>query len=298
MIKKFAVRFLRFRFLASQMMCLLGILLFYPVGLLAQSIIGARPGLIHYTVGDVYVDGQAIQIASQQYPMLNEGQVVRTARGRAEILLAPEIFLRLGEWGTLRLIHSHPENAEVELLKGVALVEVVKMPRGSKIQIQCAKTRTELKSVGVYRFDVNSAVIHVYGGKVEVSSSGRKLEMGRGKAMNLAGTAYPVKFTPKDADPLYRWAAHRSFFLFTRNPEAMESQTHWRITASGWSKNKNFQISLFSPLVARVFAKKQLEERAANAKVQQTLDYLRAAEQARARQTQIQQQMEQQVPNR
>jgi hypothetical protein len=275
----------------------LAAVLFVPISLPAQSVIGARPGLINYIVGDVSVDGQAVHVASQNYPLMHEGQVVRTDRGRAEILLAPEVILRLGEWAALRLVSGHPENTQIELQTGVALVEVVKMPRGNKIQIQCAGTSTEFGGMGVYRFDANSAALRVYGGKAEVSSTGGRAALGRGKAAHLADTPHISKFPTKDIDPLYRWAAYRSFFLFTHNPEAMANQTHWGITASGWAKNRSFQISLFSPLVAMAFAKKRFAEQEASARMQQTLDYLRALEQERARQAQIQQQREQQ-PNR
>jgi hypothetical protein len=277
------------------------VMLLFCSPILPQTVFGARPGLIYYTVGDVYVDGQAIQIANQNYPVLGKGQVIRTGNGRAEIQLAPGVFVRLGEWGAISLVKNEREDTQVELQKGAAVVEIIRMARGDKLQIQCAMTSTEFKSTGVYRFDTDPAMLRVYGGTAEVLSSDREVALGPGRSVNLSRDLPVSKFSVKRTDALHLWAARRSFFLFTSNPEALKSQYKWGITASGWSTNRDYHVRLFSPVIAQEYARKQALEAQDRAKDKQIQDYVRALDRERARelseqQAQQQQQRQQQTP--
>ena len=74
-----------------------------------------------------------------KFPMLQEGMVPRTGNGRAEVLLGPGVFLRLGEYGALRMLDTHLENAQVEAQQGTAPVEVVEIPRGSDVHVVLAE---------------------------------------------------------------------------------------------------------------------------------------------------------------
>jgi len=101
----------------------------------AQYVVSTRAGTIHYITGQVSVDGQPLKLTSLKFPLLKEGQVLRTGKGRAEVLLGPGVFLRLGEHGALRMLDTRLENAEVEVQEGTSLVEVVEMPNGSDVHV-------------------------------------------------------------------------------------------------------------------------------------------------------------------
>ena len=73
---------------------------------MAQQVVGARAGTISFTTGAVFVDGQPARATPVKFPSLNEGQVLGTDRGRAEVLLAPEVFLRLGSQSAMRLVRA------------------------------------------------------------------------------------------------------------------------------------------------------------------------------------------------
>jgi len=68
----------------------------------------------------VYVDGQRLQKAPLSFPVLNDQQVLRTGRGRVEVLLAPGVFLRLGQQSALRMLDNRLENAVLGVEKGRA----------------------------------------------------------------------------------------------------------------------------------------------------------------------------------
>ena len=54
---------------------------------LAQSVISAHSGVIHYVEGDVTIDGTPVHPKFAEFPDVKAGQLVATAEGRAEILL-------------------------------------------------------------------------------------------------------------------------------------------------------------------------------------------------------------------
>lgn len=122
----------------------------------AQYVVSARAGTIHYVTGQVSVDGQAVQPTPLKFPMLQAGQVLRTGSGRAEVLLGPGVFLRLGEHGALRMLDTRLEDSQVEVQQGTALVKVVEIPRGSDIHVLVGTTRTGFKGVGLHRFEPGS----------------------------------------------------------------------------------------------------------------------------------------------
>src|SRR5277367_2397475 len=93
----------------------------------AQYVVSAHAGTIEYTKGQVSVDGQPFQSTPLKFPQLRAGQELRTGNGRAEILLGPGVFLRLGENGAVRMLDTRLEYAQIEVQQGTALVEVVEM---------------------------------------------------------------------------------------------------------------------------------------------------------------------------
>src|SRR5580700_7949429 len=151
----------------------------------AQYVVSARAGTIHYISGQVSVDGQPVPRTSLKFSMLQEGQVLRTGNGRAEVLLGPGVFLRLGERGALRMMDTRLEHAQIEVQQGTALVEVVEMSKGSDVHVVVGPTRTGFRGIGLHRFETGSNELRVFGGNAEVSAAGQTLEAGRGKVVHL-----------------------------------------------------------------------------------------------------------------
>lgn len=204
----------------------------------AQYVVSAQAGTIHYISGQVSVDGQPGQKTPLKFPMLREGQVLRTGNGRAEVLLGPGVFLRLGEHGALRMLDTRLENAQVEVQQGTALVEVVEMPNGSDVHVVVGPTRTGFKGIGLHRFEAGSSELRVFGGHAEVSAAGQTVEAGRGRIVHLGDTLSVSRFDPRRKDALHQWAARRSFLLYNSTLQARSRPTNWEVTLVTPANNK------------------------------------------------------------
>ena len=91
---------------------------------LAQSVISAQSGMINYTEGQVLLNGSEIQVTTTQFPQMRVQDVLSTKEGRAEVLLNPGSFLRLGENSSIRLTSSSITRPGVEVLSGSAVLEI------------------------------------------------------------------------------------------------------------------------------------------------------------------------------
>jgi hypothetical protein len=161
--------------------------------------------------------------------VLQEGQVLRTANGRAEVLLGPGVFLRLGDQGAIVMSSNRLEDTQVEVQQGTALVEVVGMPKGSDVHVVVGSTRTAFNGIGLHRFEADSKELRVFGGHAEVVAGAQKVEAGRGKVVHLEDSLSVSSFDPTRKDALHQWAARRSFLLFRSNLESRSRQTNWEI---------------------------------------------------------------------
>src|ERR1700722_16091057 len=90
---------------------------------LAQSVISAHSGLIHFSDGSVFLDDQRVEPKAGKFDQIKNGSELRTQDGRAEVLLTPGTFLRLGANSAIRMISNDLDNTRVELLSGSAVVD-------------------------------------------------------------------------------------------------------------------------------------------------------------------------------
>src|SRR4051812_40320972 len=63
----------------------------------AQSVISAHSGLIHYVEGQTFLDSNPVEVKISKFPEMKENMELTTKDGRAEVLLNPGAFLRVGE---------------------------------------------------------------------------------------------------------------------------------------------------------------------------------------------------------
>ena len=229
----------------------LALLLVCTRAIWAQYVVSARAGTINFTRGDVTVDGQRVQRNSLRFPSLNDGQVLRTSNGRAEILLGPGVFLRLGEQGALRMLDARLVDTQVEVQQGSALIEVVEMAKDSNVHVRLGVTLTAFKGMGLHRFDTGAKELRVFGGHAEVLAGDQKVEAGRGKLVHLDETLSVSKFDRRQVDALHQWAARRSFLIFAANLPARPRRSNWEITRLAWVWNRDFGMMFYSRAIAR-----------------------------------------------
>src|SRR5260370_23561490 len=128
----------------------------------------ARPGSINYVEGHASIAGQALDAQAIGSAELQPGQTLDTQIGKAEILLTPGAFLRLGDNSSVTMISPSLTDTEVRLDKGRATVEVAELhPQNNLIVVQHGETERLLKT-GLYDFDADRNLFRVYEGEAVV----------------------------------------------------------------------------------------------------------------------------------
>ena len=215
--------------------------------LLAQRVVSARAGLITYLQEPAFVDGRRVVLKTARFPQMKNGETLSTGAGRAELLLAPGIVLRLSENSQVRMDDTQLADTRVTLQRGDALIEIVKLAEGARVQVGLGDTTTELTREGLYRFGISrdgtaQNTLRVYGGEALVQSGTISADVKRGMTVELNSGLAVSRFDRKQTDSLHAWAARRSFDLFMSDPEGRQKQTHWQPTGGGYVTNKNFGV--------------------------------------------------------
>jgi hypothetical protein len=217
----------------------------------AQTVISAKSGLIHYVEGRVYVGDQQIESKFGEFPDLKENAQLRTEEGRAEVLLTPGVFLRVGDHSAIRMVTNRLIDTRVEFLSGSALVEADELLKDNGVTIVYQDYAVQLEKKGVYRFDSSPPTVRVYDGEAMVLYNGKSEEVKPGHMLEMNGELKTAHFDKdKSADELYLWSRNRSQYLAMANVAAAQSVnnsgTYWG--SSGWAWNPFFGMYTFIPM--------------------------------------------------
>jgi hypothetical protein len=216
----------------------------------AQSVISAKSGLIHYVEGRVYLADELVESKFGSFPDIKENGQVRTEDGRAEVLLTPGVFLRVGENSAIRMVTNRLIDTRVEFVSGSILVEADDLPKDNGVTIVYKDYSVRLQQKGVYRFDSEPAVLRIYDGSVIADLNGKAEEIKQGRSLAMDGELKTEKFDKdKETDALYRWSRRRSEYLAMANVSAAksvrDSGTYWQ--SSSWYFNPYFNMYSFVP---------------------------------------------------
>ncbi len=207
----------------------------------AQQMIGAKAGLIPFVRGQVFLDGKSLRITRNDYAQMNNGQILSTKQGRAELLLSSGAYLRIGENGSLRMVRNSLDGTQLTLERGSALIEVVEKIKANPISINSSATVIEIKNPGLYRLDSNPSELRVYGGDALAYSRSNKTKVKEGSSIRLDGDFAHSAFDPNVADALHLWAAERSFAVFVANPKN-RNLSSWRPVGLGELKSTSYRM--------------------------------------------------------
>jgi hypothetical protein len=89
----------------------------------------ALPGTINYIEGQVTVDGKPMAASQDGSMALGPNDILSVGTGKAEILLSPGTFLRVGNGGQVRMVAPELANPRVQVMHGEAMVEVDYKPK-------------------------------------------------------------------------------------------------------------------------------------------------------------------------
>ena len=216
----------------------------------AQSVISAKSGLIHYVEGQVYLGDQLVESKFGSFPDIKENAQLRSEEGRAEVLLTPGVFLRIGENSAIRMVTNRLIDTRVEFLSGSVLVEADELLKDNGVTIVYKDYTIQLQKKGVYRFDSDPAALRVYDGEVIAQYDGKSEEIKDGHLLSMNGEFKIARFDKnKDTDELYLWSRRRSEYLAMANVSAAkslrDSGTYW--SSSNWYWNPYFNMFTFIP---------------------------------------------------
>lgn len=210
-----------------------------PVLMLGQSANPAGPGTLNYVEGQVSANGQVLNWSSVGSSQLKEGQVVETANGKAEVLLTPGVFIRLGDNSAVKMISPNLANTKVELVKGRADVEVDQLFKQNGLRVRIKDNETRLLKTGLYAFDSERGIVQVFDGKAAVSpvdDQQKPVVVKSGHELAMNGDEEKSKgFDKKTSeDALYNWSSLRSRYLGEANARLASAYEESPDLASGW----------------------------------------------------------------
>ena len=130
---------------------------------------------------------------------LETGQRVRTEAGRVELILAPGIFLAVGQNTELEMIKPHLSELEIELISGSASLSVVDDSYLEGLSIRSGDTEVRFDRRGVYRLDAPAGErlrLKVFRGwaVVSVNESDHKIKKRWSLALAEAPTSSDIDF--------------------------------------------------------------------------------------------------------
>jgi len=105
------------------------------------------------------------------YSQLESNHVLSTQTGKAEILLSPGVFLRVGNNSEIRMVSPGLVAPQVEVIRGEAMVEADWVPKDAQISVLQHGAQASIRKVGLYRFDSDHSKIEVIDGNLQVTEN-------------------------------------------------------------------------------------------------------------------------------
>jgi hypothetical protein len=182
------------------------------------------PGVINYVEGQTNLDGRMLDSDAIGSARLDPGKTLSTAAGKAEVLLTPGVFLRLGDNSNLRMVSAVPTVAVAQLTKGQSTVEVLAIRDFETLTIDVGSTSTRLLKKGLYEFDADRAEVLVYKGQALANVGGSAVKVKSGHALDLRpnGKLRAGKFDKPsfESSDLVQFSGRRSEYLAEANADA------------------------------------------------------------------------------
>jgi hypothetical protein len=231
-----------------QLAVVLGVMSLALIPAAAQTAISARSGMVHFVEGKVLLADQPVESKFGQFPEVKENQVLQTEAGRAEILLAPGVFLRMGENAAIRMITNRLIDTRVEVERGAVMVEAVELLKDNNIALVVKGAVVSVRKNGLYRIDAGSGQVQVYEGEAVIEQGADRLTLKSARMTVLGTVLVAQKFDNKAGDSLYRWGKRRSEYIAMANVSSsrlLRDRGGW--LSSGWLWNPYFGMFTFVP---------------------------------------------------
>src|SRR5215469_2459156 len=191
-----------------------------------QSVISTHSGVVHFFEGAVYLADQPLEFHPGKFSTIPQGAELRTAAGRAEVLLTPGVFVRVGERTTIRLVANKLSDTRVELLAGSAMVDSAEPNSGTSVLLLYKNWSVRFPDQGVYRIDSDPPRLWVLQGEAEVSAGNNEqaILVKEGMYVPFAAVLVPERSIDQPHDALSMWAEGRQQSISADNSIAANIQ--------------------------------------------------------------------------
>jgi hypothetical protein len=221
-------------------------------------VISAKAGNVSYTEGSASVirkNGKSGYLVKDE--KLEIGDKVSTgADGKAEILLNPGSYLRLGSNSGFEFVTTDLNDLKLKLNNGVAILEVFAADE-FKVSVELPNAQIGLTRSGVFRIDVLSdgtGKISVWKGKVYVGAEKQEVKAGR-YAFFGKGNASIAKFDRDNKDEFDNWSKVRAKGLAEINArlqrDALRNSLLNTYNRGVWNIYNSIGVWVFNPVLRR-----------------------------------------------
>ncbi|MBV8573184.1 MAG: hypothetical protein JO319_21390 [Acidobacteriaceae bacterium] len=184
-----------------------------------QAVIATHSGIVNFSEGAVFLDDQPLNQRFGTFPSVSEGSTLRTAEGRAELLLEPGVFLRLDENSAIQMTSTDLSKTRISFLRGAAIVDSSDRPAGTSLVLSYKTFRFNFPKPGLYRLNAEPGILETYSGEAEVAIDGqqpaKKIDQTHEFFLDI-GTLTP-KYGDGTVDAFSEWARRRSETIAAAN---------------------------------------------------------------------------------
>jgi FecR protein len=251
---------MRKTFILAALVCLT-----FSLGLFAQTtptsisdmyLISSKAGKVNLVEGAVLVElNGGKNTGLNKSDELKIGEKVSTgSNGKAEILLNPGSYLRLGENSEFEFVTTGLDDLQLKLNRGSAIFEVLtNSEQGFVVGIQTPQTKTFILESGVYRIDVladNSTKVSVWKGKAQIGEKNAQFIKG-GKSATVKNSLVAVaKFDRDNKDALDNWSKLRAKDLMAINAKLRDANLRNSLLRSfsnrGWNAFESYGVWVYN----------------------------------------------------
>jgi hypothetical protein len=203
-------------------LCFSGVLLacFCPCFAPAQEIVSAQSGVVHYLEGAVQIDAVSLEHKPAIYPLLKDGSVLVTKKGRVELMLTPNVFLRLDENSSVKMISSALTATRLEFLNGSCILDALAAANDVPVDIKFKDASIHFGKNGLYRIDNETEVLQAYSGEAVVQQQDKKTKVDPTRLYFFELATDTNKFSEGTDDEFLDWARNRYDVITEENQMA------------------------------------------------------------------------------
>lgn len=211
-----------------------------------QLVISASSGTVDCVEGRVFLDDRAVTLDHARFPGIANGSILRTSSGKAEILLTPGVFLRLGENSAVRMLSNRLTDTQVEILGGSAIVRSADIVDGDSVAVIYRQHQIRLAGRGCYRLDSSPPQLSVASGATLVTFNGATTSVARSQTLlfspgvdaNVVASSGSIR-----ADAFTRWSNQRDKVAARYLAEGHSGEE----PARGWKKHRPARVYPLAP---------------------------------------------------